>query len=163
MFLICEIVPVSHETSTHVGLFEDGDDWLGTENTYFAISSSGSLVGWGSNHGNRLGIGLLPFYPYFARKTLGSNVRSFSCGSEAVMYVDNNHVLWRWGTNTLLLLKDDIRLLGHKVRIMEDVVEVAVGFNHVAVVETDGSLWTWGQNTEGHLGNGKIDALNGES
>jgi hypothetical protein len=142
-------------------MFEDVDDLLGTGNTYFALSANGTLVGWGSNDTGRLGIGIFSSYPYIARKTLAYNALAFSCGSTAVMYVDSSHVLWGWGTNDQLLLKDSTSSFHTKVKIMEDVADVAVGFNHAAVIKTDGSLWTWGQNTEGGLGNGSIDVDNG--
>ena len=39
-------------------------------------------------------------------------------------------------------------------RIMENVADVAVGFNFTAVVKRDGTLWTWGENGSGQLGCG---------
>ena len=35
---------------------------------------------------------------------------------------------------------------------------ISTGYNHTAVIKTDGSLWTWGENSVGQLGDGtKID------
>lgn len=35
---------------------------------------------------------------------------------------------------------------------------ISTGYNHTAVIKTDGSLWTWGENSAGQLGDGtKID------
>lgn len=151
LLLLCEGLPTMGQGRAHVRLFQDGDEMFGSGDTYFAVSEKGTLVGWGSNHLNRLG-GILPWRPYFARRTIAREVTSFSCGSNTVMYVDGDHVLWGWGTNAHLLLSDGMRTPGEKTPIMRDVREAAVGYELAAAVKTDGSLWTWGRNSGGQLG-----------
>lgn len=141
-FGACE--PAIKEYAGNVRLFEDGDNMQGTGNSYFAISPNGTLVGWGSNTLNRIG-GILHWRPYIARKCITTDVNAFSCGSTATMYVDSENVLWGWGTNVGLLLANEAVTPNRKVRVMEDVRDVAVGFQHAAVIKTDGSLWIWGR------------------
>lgn len=156
VLLVCEVLPVSKRNRDHVQLLEVNDDGLfDTGDTYFAISADGMLVGWGSNRLNRIG-GILPWRPYFARKTMAKNVISFSCGSTTAMYVDSDNVLWGWGRNQNLLFSDENGMMAPigKTQIMQDVREVVVGSEYAAVVKTDGSLWTWGRNGA-RLGRGK--------
>ena len=141
-FCVCE--PAIKEYAGNVRLFEDGDNMQGTGDSYFAISPNGTLVGWGSNRLNRIG-GMLHWRPYIARKCITTDVNAFSCGSTAAMYVDSENVLWGWGTNTELLFADEAVTPNRKVQVMEDVRDVAVGFQHAAVIKTDGSLWIWGR------------------
>lgn len=160
LLLVFEGLPVTRQYRDNIQIFQDGDDILGTGNTYFAISPGGTLVGWGSNHLNRIG-GFLPYYPYFARKVIVDDAAAFSCGSSAVMYIDKDHILWGWGTNNELIFSEDILISKERKQIMEEVSDIAVGFHHAAAIKTDGSLWTWGQNKYGELGNGSKDVLNG--
>lgn len=154
LLLFCEVIPVSNQNRNSVQLLEDNDDGLfNTGDTYFAISADGTLVGWGRNHLNRIG-GILPWRPYFARKTLAKDVISLGCGTTTVMYADRDNVLWGWGTNEHLLFSDRDLTSGQRKEIMQDVCKVVVGSEYAAVVKTDGSLWTWGRNGA-RLGRGK--------
>lgn len=156
LLLLLEGMPVTTKYLDKVQIFEDGDYMFNSGNTYYAISPTGVLVGWGSNRFNRIG-GLLPWYPYCARKIVAKDVSTFSCGTTTAMYVDNDHVLWGWGTNENLILSNNF-IIPMKKRIMENVRDVAVGYESAAAIKTDGSLWTWGRNTAGQLGNGSMDS-----
>ena len=43
---------------------------------------------------------------------------------------------------------------------MDSVAAVSCGYNHTAVVKSDGSLWMWGDNHYGQLGNGSTERSN---
>ena len=43
-------------------------------------------------------------------------------------------------------------------KVLEDVLMVSIGDNHMAAVKTDGSLWTWGNNEYGQLGNNSYES-----
>ena len=142
-------MPVKSTFKDEFQIYEDNGSYLGTKNTYYVLSPSGTLVGWGSNDYDRVG-GILPWYPYFARKVIAKDVTAFSCGASVVMYADCDGNLWGWGTNKGLLFAEKTT---KKVKILDDVIDVSVGFNHAAAIKSDGSLWTWGQNIQGNLGN----------
>ena len=148
LWTVIEIMPVKSTFKDDFQIYEDMGSNLGTENTYYVVSPSGTLVGWGSNNYGRIG-GILPWYPYFARKVLANDVTAFSCGATVVMYADCDGNLWGWGTNKDLLFVDKTT---KKAKILDDVIDVSVGFNHAAAIKSDGSLWTWGQNIQGNLG-----------
>jgi len=40
----------------------------------------------------------------------------------------------------------------YPVKILEDVIAVSIGTNHVMAIRTDNSLWAWGTNVFGQLG-----------
>ncbi|MEQ3169783.1 hypothetical protein AAA086_01735 [Dysosmobacter welbionis] len=152
-----ELMPVKSTFKDEFQIYEDNGSYLGTKNTYYVLSPSGTLVGWGSNDYDRVG-GILPWYPYFARKVIAKDVTAFSCGASVVMYADCDGNLWGWGTNKGLLFAEKTT---KKVKILDDVIDVSVGFNHAAAIKSDGSLWTWGQNIQGNLGNYSKDEEDG--
>lgn len=92
------------------------------------------------------------------------NVVAVSCGVEHTAAIDENSVLWMWGSN-------DGGELGNggignvngrtgntvqtlPVKVMDNVTAVSCGRNHTTARKTDGSLWTWGWSRYGQLGNG---------
>lgn len=148
--LLLELLPMPQSMAAKLRISEDMDELFGTEGTCFALTSNGTLVGWGNNSQGRIG-GALPFYPYFARRVLARDVQSFSCGTYAAMYVDKNHVLWGWGADDTLLKTGKA---SKKVEIMQEAAQVAVGYNHALALKTDGTLWAWGHMVSGQMWSG---------
>lgn len=66
-------------------------------------------------------------------------------------------VLHRSGRVSLFGLNDTATdpLLARPVAGLDDVVAVAAGSGHYAVLKKDGTVWTWGKNDGGQLGDGK--------
>jgi len=74
-------------------------------------------------------------------------VAQVSNGNNAVAAVTSDGALYVWGAN-------DTGALGfspsftdraiYPIRLMDEIVSVAVGHGHTLVIKTDGSLWGWG-------------------
>lgn len=86
-----------------------------------------------------------------------------SAGLSHSAYVDEDGVLWTWGSNDVGELGKESRgmdFLGstfpRPLRVMEQVASVSVGSNFTAALKTDGTLWTWGSNNAGQLGTGAM-------
>jgi len=65
--------------------------------------------------------------------------------------------LWVWGNSRSTHLGDGRHNSQHvPLKIMDNVISVAVGERHTAVLKYDGSVWTWGENTFGQIGDGTV-------
>lgn len=71
------------------------------------------------------------------------------------MAIDSQGVLWGWGDNAYGQLGDGTNVARvAPVKVMEDVVSIAVGLNHTLAIKSDDSLWGWGSNNLGQVGDG---------
>lgn len=120
-------------------------------NAYLLITADQKLVGWGSNEEKLIGNGILPYYPYLARKVILNDVVAVSSNDfNCAMAVDENGVLWGWGTRSGLIFANEEPSVNHAVqpygavKIMEGVSDVGVGYDHAIVLKQDGTVWMWG-------------------
>ena len=73
------------------------------------------------------------------------------------MFTTTGAGLWGMGRNSYgELLDGTVTLRSIPVRASEDAIGVAVGKNHSAWIQPDGSLWTVGWNDPGQLGDGTV-------
>ena len=90
-----------------------------------------------------------------------------SAGLSHTAFVDQEGVLWTWGSNQSGQLGDEtqetgtdlegtvIPLSSRPLQVMEDVASVSAGADFTVALKTDGTLWAaWGGNDYGQLGNG---------
>ena len=160
-FLI-PLVPAPESLIEGTRLYEDNDEILGLETSYFVLTKNGTLVGWGGSSSQSLSSMFKSTRPYIFRKVIARDVAEFTCGTNLSMYVDKNHTLWGWGANEWLLLADDETITAASaVKVMDDVMSVALGREHALAIKTDGTLWSWGRNTHGQLGNGTTGEKDG--
>ena len=123
--------------------------------TYLTITENNTLIGWGANNTGLIGNGTLNFYPYFARKTILTNIVSvFSNKNTCAMAIDKDGTLWGWGKHRTLLLMEGNSKQDKPIKIMDHVIDVGIGLFHVVALKEDGTLWSWGQNYAGQLGTG---------
>ena len=151
---IFQFMPTNISSIKNTQIYTDGDQLYGSVGpTYFTLTSNGTLVGWGSNRVGQLGDSFksLP-RPFIARKTIKRGVIAFSSCTYTTAYVDQNHILWEWGTKASA---------NQPKKILEGVADVAVGYHHAIALKEDGSIWTWGQNINGELGRGFKDEKDG--
>ena len=89
-----------------------------------------------------------------------------SAGLSHCAYVDEEGVLWTWGsdladqlgvspeTKGLDLQGELVPLAQEPQRVLEGVASVSVGGAFTLALRTDGTLWAWGANEAGQLGTG---------
>ena len=156
-------VPIENVVAVSVG----GTD-LPSAGHMMAITSNGSLWGWGLNRSGQLGDGTTtnrnsPVH-------IMDNVIAVSAGSSHTMAITSNGNLYAWGDNSSGQLGDGTitnrdeywNIVENNdrhspVRIMDNVVSVSAGWTHTLALRADGSLWAWGQNTYGQLGDGTTE------
>lgn len=154
ILVILQFMPTNKGSVKDFRIYTDGDQLYGSVGpTYFALTARGTLIGWGSNRIGQLGDPYKSIYrPFAARKVIKPGVIAFSCGTYTTAYVDQEHVLWEWGGEVSA---------NQPQKILENVLDVAVGYHHVIALKEDGSIWTWGQNIHGELGRGFKDEKDG--
>lgn len=97
---------------------------------------------------------LLLRHDYVEEKVYVSSEMSASSGFAGMRRKDGS--LWMWGNNGLgqVGIGTDDYVLQHPVKVLGDVMEVALGGDTCLAVKGDSSLWTWG-NWPGHAENDK--------
>jgi hypothetical protein len=71
--------------------------------------------------------------------------------------VFQSHVVASWGDNTDGDLGDgttDVRPQYGDIKVANDIVQVAAGYNFGLALQSSGTVWAWGDNDRGQLGNG---------
>jgi len=112
-----------------------------------AIRTDGSLWGWGNNSYGKIGDGTTEFRSTPARimDDVIFVVASTSIGGEYTMAITSDGSLWGWGRNHHGQLGDGTTTDRHSpVRILDNVVDVAVSESITMAIRADGSLWGWG-------------------
>lgn len=107
-----------------------------------------------------------------------ASAANLSTGQESIVaagatsyFVDENHVLWGWGNNTVSqlgngkkgdLVQNQVVVQTTPVKLLDGVKSVASSGMHTLAVKTDGTLWVWGLDSHGQLGIGKTEDHLGE-
>ncbi len=120
-----------------------------------AVTSDGSVWGWGSNIVGQIGdgSGIDGITPV---KLSGlSNIVDVAAGPYHTVAVQSGGYVWAWGAGGLLgdatttTRPSPVRLTG-----ISNVAMVAAGLYHTLALKSDGSVWGWGANNAGQLGDG---------
>ena len=121
-----------------------------------AITSDGTLWGWGENRSGQLG--LCTTNNHYRRPVRVMNdVVAVATGSFRTFAITSEGTLWGWGGNRFGCLGDGTTENSRNpIRLMEDVVAVSTHSSNVFAITSDGKLWAWGGNW-GQLGDGTID------
>lgn len=131
-----------------------------------AVTSDGSLYTWGSNAGGQLGLGTFDSEDHPTPVKVMDNVKDVVIGSSYIGQYDaftaavtNDGNLYIWGDQGQGIFGDTDNSATNdapKVQVMDDVVAVAAGSEHILAQKADGSFWGFGRRKEGQLGNGEF-------
>lgn len=123
---------------------------------FYTVTTDGKLYGWGDNSLGHLlnGTKSVEAKPILMLEDVDTVAASrWTPGHVAV--IKHDHTLWTWGNNAHGQLGNGTHDNSIKpVKVMDDVVKVAVGNDCMAAVTSNGELWMWGNNTYGQLGIG---------
>ncbi len=128
-----------------------------------AIKRDGSLWAWGDNDSGQLGIDPNNRYPHLSPRRVGSRLwKAVGVGDEFSVAIRRDGSLWAWGNNE----NGDLGIGSHasgsplRRRVGTDTnwKAIAVGYDWVIALKSDGSLWAWGEGVDS-LGLGTSDGL----
>jgi alpha-tubulin suppressor-like RCC1 family protein len=125
-----------------------------------ALKSDGSVVAWGYNVNGRLGNGgttqsnvAVP-----VSFSAGTVITAVAAGGSHSLAVKSDGTLWAWGNKTSGRLGDGStsgqQLVPLEIAGVANVISIAAGAAHSALVESDGVVRTFGDNAAGQLGDG---------
>ena len=138
-----EIVPVK--------IMDDVIHISSGDNHTHAITSDGSLWGWGSNSFGQVGNGTRSETRIDAPAFIMENARHVSGGATHTLAIRDDGSLWAWGHG--FLGSETITDSNTPILVMENVAYSAAGWHVSAAITSDGVLWIWGGHFGGDVGN----------
>ena len=124
----------------------------------YALTNGGSLYGWGDNRYGQL----LNSQKYLEEQAVlmmedVETVASSKWREGNVAVIKRDHSLWTWGNNTQGQLGNGTRLDSYvPVKVMDNIIKVAVGDDCMAAIDENNVLWMWGCCNDGRLGLGNV-------
>jgi alpha-tubulin suppressor-like RCC1 family protein len=88
---------------------------------------------------------------------------TFSSQSFSAFFVDEYNDYWVWGCNrqgSLGLGHTEDQAIPERLDFPHEVVNVALGYNHMMVLTKEGQVFVWGGNSDGRLGTGEVSINN---
>ena len=136
------------------------------ESTAYVINEEGKLWVWGNNENGRVGNGKktsleADWNAYTPQAIMPEHTfQSISASLYHALALDEDGKLWGWGH-----FAPSEEIFGATMGVVSPLqtlswntfVWVASGTNCSYAIDTDGSLWAWGINSNGQLGNGKVE------
>lgn len=121
------------------------------------LDSLGRVWGLGSNFMGVLGHEPPP-YGFYTPSLIDSlpGISQIESGSDYNLLLDSNRLIWAFGQNTWgqCGVHDSIRNVytPHRVPQINQIVDIAAGFESSYAIKSDGTVWAWGRNQSGELG-----------
>jgi alpha-tubulin suppressor-like RCC1 family protein len=154
--------PAANDATTAYKQIGSNTDWAQVEaggSHFLALTTGGTLYGWGINSNGQLGDGSTT--ARYAPVQIGSDTwTKVACGTIHSLGIKSNGTLWAWGNNANGRLGDGTttqRTSPVQIGVATDWVDISAGVEHSHGIRYDGStrkLWGWGNNGSGRLGDG---------
>ena len=123
---------------------------------FYAVSKSGQLYGIGDNSYGQLlnGNKVVESSAVLMMENVDT-VAASKWREGHVAVIKKDHTLWTWGNNCYGQLGDGtFNNSKQPIKVMDDVIKVAVGDYCMAAITSNNELWMWGRNYSGQLGQG---------
>jgi alpha-tubulin suppressor-like RCC1 family protein len=127
-----------------------------------AISTDGTLWGFGQNNYGQLGDGTYIDKASFVQIGTDSNWDKISSGYGFTIALKTDGTLWAWGLNSYNQLGDGTNVnKNYPIQIGTDTdwETISSGYYHTLVTKTDKTLWGFGYNTFGQIGFGNTSVI----
>jgi alpha-tubulin suppressor-like RCC1 family protein len=147
---------VTKSSPIQIGTRTDWSSNFSTFNSHtMAITTGGSLYGWGSNANGELGQTNIINRSSPVQVGTLTNWSTVSVGGNHSLSIKTDGTLWSWGLGTSGQLGDNTAVTKSspvQVGTLTNWSKVSAGLSHSMAVKTDGTLWTWGGDGSGELG-----------
>ena len=131
---------------------------VSASNTHtLALTTSGTLWGWGRNYGGALGIPSINEAKVPMQVGTETHWQSISSGYNFSLAVTNSGTLWSWGDNYLGQLgqgNTKSKVEPVQVGTATNWKNIEIGYSNSAAITDSGALNVWGYNQDGILGLG---------
>ena len=127
--------------------------------------SDGTVWVWGNNGQGQFGSGTTSLTGGATQVKNLTAVTLIAAGGNFTLALRNDGSVWTWGANKSGELGIDpgltpsgYRALAARINSLPAMTAVAAGTAHSLALATDGTVWGWGDQSDGVLGNQRIDA-----
>lgn len=127
------------------------------------VTTSGILMGWGSNGSGQLGSNA-PSSGSLTPVKVMEDVSKAVAGADFVLALKKDGALYGWGSNAFFeigLQQEDgssPEIVSSPVQIMDDVKDIDAGSAYSCILKQDGSLYTCGMNDANQTGADSMDS-----
>jgi hypothetical protein len=137
-----------------------GTDWSSIKNgpgpAILAKKTNGTLWAWGNGLSGKLGTNDQVYRSSPVQIGTNTNWNKFAIGINSSVATKTDGTLWTWGTGIYGALGNNNRNNDYfspiQVGANQTWNDVALYYQSVFSIKTDGTLWSWGENNSGQLG-----------
>lgn len=124
------------------------------ENYYLYLDDDDDVYVYGDNTYGQLGLGDYDFVSEELELPINNSIKSVYTSNSSSAILDYSGRLWMFGKNdSYQLAMEDTTGINTPYKVMDNVVKVSFGNNHVLALSKEGKVYSWGGNEYGELGN----------
>ena len=158
-------VPIPMPTGTGRIAVTASSSGYGFADCSFAISANGTLLAWGSNRYQQLGIGPVPAQTPYPTVVNGiADVVAVAAGTTYTVALRGDGTVWTWGDNQTGAFGDNSPLSATRATpqqipgsLLSNIRAIAGGDNFCLALDDKGHVYSWGMDALGELGAGFAD------